>query len=58
MPYIEKIIDHISDFGWEIASVEYDIDMISDKEDWEEMIDQERKEIEIIYNNDKRVILL
>jgi hypothetical protein len=37
MPFIEKRIielnDRISDFGWEIGSVEYEIDMIPNEEE-------------------------
>jgi len=37
MPYIkkklDKLQDHVSDFGWESNSIEYDIDMIPDEDD-------------------------
>lgn len=50
MPYLQKIkneiVNRVSDFGWEIGSVEYELDMISDvDEGFEEMLRQEESEI-------------
>lgn len=48
MPYIEKILDHVSDFGWEIGSAEYEIDMISDDEP-DDLLYQEEQEINVSF---------
>jgi len=49
MPYIKRNIDYlnnkISDFGWEVGNIEYDIDMILDEEECPMAI-QEQYEIE------------
>ena len=37
MPYVkkelDKLKDHVSDFGWETNSIEYDIDMLPNEDD-------------------------
>lgn len=56
MPYVEKlienIVDNVSDFGWEIASVEYDIDMIPDDEECP-LATQEEQEVAFAYAVDE-----
>lgn len=53
MPYVDKLLkkidDKVSDFGWEVGCVEYDIDMIpdtTDEEEFERMADIERCELD------------
>jgi hypothetical protein len=52
VPYLQKIkneiVNRVSDFGWEIGSVEYEIDMISDEDEgFRKMLQQEEKEIHL-----------
>ena len=52
MTFIEKIItelnDRISDFGWELGSIEYEVDMIPDEEKCP-LLEQHDIEISQIY---------
>ena len=52
MPYLQKIkdnlVDVVSDFGWEIASVEYELDMLPDDEECP-LVEQEQSEITCAY---------
>ena len=56
MPYVDKLLkkidDEVSDFGWEVGRVEYDIDMIpdtTDEEEFERMATIERLEIDPLF---------
>jgi len=53
MPYVkkelDKLQDHVSDFGWELNSVEFDLDMLPDIEEPSEMELAEADEVALSY---------
>jgi len=53
MPYVKKALDklqdRVSDFGWELNSVEFDLDMLPDREEPSEMELAEADEVALSY---------